>query len=61
MPKAVEFAKKNVEFNGVADKVTVICGDLFEPLVPHLDVTQWDLINRASMAFAFSSVMRSSL
>lgn len=32
MPKAIEYCRKNVERAGVADKVTALCGDLFEPV-----------------------------
>jgi HemK-related putative methylase len=32
MPEAVELARQNVQLNGVADKVTVLCGDLFKPV-----------------------------
>lgn len=42
--KALAIAAANVEKHGVDDRVQLLCGDLFEPLVPHLDVTQWDLI-----------------
>ncbi len=42
--KALAIAATNVEKHGVTDRVQLLCGDLFEPLVPHLDVTQWDLI-----------------
>ena len=32
MATACEYARENVERAGVADKVTVLCGDLFEPV-----------------------------
>lgn len=32
VPQAVEHATENVERAGVADRVTVICGDLYEPV-----------------------------
>lgn len=42
--KALAVAARNVEKHQLQDRITLLCGDLFEPLVPHLDVTQWDLI-----------------
>ncbi|MBN1361957.1 MAG: peptide chain release factor N(5)-glutamine methyltransferase [Sedimentisphaerales bacterium] len=42
--KALAVAARNVEKHQIQDRVELLCGDLFEPLVPHLDVTQWDLI-----------------
>jgi len=41
---ALAVAAHNVEKYGLGERVQLLCGDLFEPLVPHLDVTQWDLI-----------------
>ncbi len=41
---ALAMAARNVEKHELQDRVELLCGDLFEPLVPHLDVTQWDLI-----------------
>ncbi len=41
---ALAVAARNVEKHELAERVQLLCGDLFEPLVPHLDVTQWDLI-----------------
>jgi len=41
---ALAVAARNVEKHALGDRVTLLCGDLFEPLVPGLDVTQWDLI-----------------
>jgi len=41
---ALAVAARNVEKHQLEDRVELLCGDLFEPLVPHLDVTQWDLI-----------------
>jgi len=41
---ALAVAARNVEKHGLGDRVQLLCGDLFEPLVPGLDVTQWDLI-----------------
>ncbi len=42
--KALAVAARNVEKHQLQDRIELLCGDLFEPLVPHLDVTQWDLI-----------------
>jgi len=42
--KALVVAARNVAKHGVADQIELLCGDLFDPLVPQLDVTQWDLI-----------------
>lgn len=42
--KALAVAARNVEKHGLRERVELLCGDLFDPLVPHLDVTQWDLI-----------------
>jgi len=41
---ALAMAARNVEKHELQDRVELLCGDLFEPLLPHLDVTQWDLI-----------------
>jgi release factor glutamine methyltransferase len=41
---ALTIAARNVEKHQLTDRVELLHGDLFEPLVPHLDVTQWDLI-----------------
>jgi release factor glutamine methyltransferase len=41
---ALAVAARNVEKYALGERVRLLCGDLFEPLVPHLDVTQWDLI-----------------
>ncbi len=41
---ALAVAARNVEKYDLGERVELLCGDLFEPLVPHLDVTQWDLI-----------------
>jgi len=42
--KALAVAARNIEKHQLQDRIELLCGDLFEPLVPHLDVTQWDLI-----------------
>jgi len=35
---ALNVAAKNIEKYKLKDRITLLCGDLFEPLVPHLDV-----------------------
>ena len=42
--QALAVAARNVAKHGLQDRIELLAGDLFEPLVPHLDVTQWDLI-----------------
>ena len=42
--KALAVAARNVEKHGLQERIELLCGDLFDPLVPHLDVTQWDMI-----------------
>lgn len=42
--KALAVAARNVEKHGLQERIELLCGDLFDPLVPHLDVTQWDVI-----------------
>ncbi len=42
--QALAVAARNVERHQIQDRIELLCGDLFEPLVPHLDITQWDLI-----------------
>ncbi len=42
--QALAVAARNVERHQLQDRIELLCGDLFEPLVPHLDVRQWDLI-----------------
>jgi len=41
---ALDIAAKNIEKNGLRGKITLLCGDLFEPIVPQLDVEGFDLI-----------------
>jgi len=41
---ALNVAAKNIEKYKLKDRITLLCGDLFEPLVPHLDVEKFDLI-----------------
>jgi len=42
--KALAVAAQNVAKHGLQERVELLCGDLFDPLVPQLDATQWDLI-----------------
>ncbi len=42
--KALAVAARNVAKHGLQERVELLCGDLFDPLVPQLDATQWDLI-----------------
>jgi release factor glutamine methyltransferase len=42
--RALAVAARNVEKHGLGERIELLCGDLFDPLVPHLDVTQWDVI-----------------
>ncbi|MFA5251886.1 MAG: peptide chain release factor N(5)-glutamine methyltransferase [Phycisphaerae bacterium] len=41
---ALSVAAKNVEKHGLAERIKLLCGDLFDPIVPHLDVEKFDLI-----------------
>lgn len=41
---ALSVAAKNVEKHGLKEKIKLLCGDLFDPIVPHLDVEKFDLI-----------------
>ena len=41
---ALNVAAKNIERHNLKDRITLLSGDLFEPLVPHLDVDKFDLI-----------------
>ncbi len=41
---ALDTAAKNVEKYQLQDRITLLCGDLFEPLVSQLDVGKFDLI-----------------
>ncbi len=41
---ALAVAARNVEKHCLAERIELLQGDLFDPLLPHLDVTQWDLI-----------------
>jgi len=41
---ALSIAAQNIEKHGLHERVTLLCGDLFEPIVPQLDVGKFDLI-----------------
>jgi release factor glutamine methyltransferase len=41
---ALNIAAKNVEKHQLNKRIKLLCGDLFDPLVPHLDVEKFDLI-----------------
>jgi release factor glutamine methyltransferase len=41
---ALSIAAKNVEKYQVNNRITFLCGDLFEPIVPQLDIERFDLI-----------------
>ncbi len=41
---ALNVAAKNIEKHQLGKRIKLLCGDLFEPLVPHLDVGKFDLI-----------------
>jgi len=41
---ALNIAAKNVEKHQLGNRIKLLCGDLFDPLVPHLDVDKFDLI-----------------
>jgi release factor glutamine methyltransferase len=41
---ALSVAAKNVEKHGLKERIKLLCGDLFDPIMPHLDVEKFDLI-----------------
>jgi release factor glutamine methyltransferase len=41
---ALGVAAKNIERYGLTNRVKLLCGDLFDPIVPELDVDKFDLI-----------------
>jgi len=41
---ALEVAAKNVDKNNLRDRIKLLCGDLFDAIIPQLDVEQFDLI-----------------
>ncbi len=41
---ALAVAAGNVEKHQLGDRITLLCGDLFDPIMPQLDVNEFDLI-----------------
>jgi len=41
---ALSVAAKNIERYGLKERVKLLCGDLFDPVMPQLDVEKFDLI-----------------
>jgi release factor glutamine methyltransferase len=41
---ALAVAAGNVEKHQLGDQITLLCGDLFDPIMPQLDVNEFDLI-----------------
>jgi len=41
---ALEIAARNIEKYGLSDRVKLLCGDLFDPVMPELDTGKLDLI-----------------
>jgi release factor glutamine methyltransferase len=41
---ALSIAAENVEKHQLNDRITLLCGNLFDPIVPHLDISKFDLI-----------------
>ncbi|GAI04275.1 unnamed protein product, partial [marine sediment metagenome] len=41
---ALNVASRNIEKHGLANRIKLLCGDLFDPLIPQLDVEKFDLI-----------------
>ena len=41
---ALEMAARNIERHQLNKQITLLCGDLFDPIVPQLDVDRFDLI-----------------
>ena len=41
---ALAVAARNVEKHGLSDRIRLLCGDLFDPIVPHLDTGRFDLV-----------------
>jgi release factor glutamine methyltransferase len=42
--KALTMADTNVKKHNLSDQIELLCGDLFEPLVPQLDKAKFDLV-----------------
>jgi release factor glutamine methyltransferase len=41
---ALAVAAKNIEKHQLKDRIKLLCGDLFDPLIPQMDVEKFDLI-----------------
>ncbi len=41
---ALSIAAANVEAHGLTSRIELLCGDLFEPIVPQLDTDRFDLV-----------------
>jgi release factor glutamine methyltransferase len=41
---ALSVAARNIEKHNLKERVKLLCGDLFDPIVPHLDAGKFDLI-----------------
>jgi release factor glutamine methyltransferase len=41
---ALDIAAQNIEKHQLKDRIKLLCGDLFDPLIPQLDVSKFDLI-----------------
>jgi release factor glutamine methyltransferase len=41
---ALSVAARNIEKHALKDRIDPLCGDLFDPIVPQLDTSQFDLI-----------------
>jgi len=41
---ALEIAARNIEKYGLSERVKLLCGDLFDPVMPELDTGKFDLI-----------------
>ncbi len=41
---ALETAAKNIEKHNLRNRIKLLCGDLFDAIIPHLDVEKFDLI-----------------
>jgi len=41
---ALQVAAANIEKHRLKDRVTLLCGDLFEPILPYLDTMKFDLV-----------------
>lgn len=41
---ALSIAEKNIEAHKLQDRIHLLCGDLFDPLIPQLDTEKFDLI-----------------